>query len=123
MKKRYGEDMSETIFEELKAILLNEQRLLSRFYEYCLAYQNFEFDEMGLNMDEADEEKRKALKIKEKLISTINEKFEYTIKNNSADILNNTIQLDIEFEDESETKLLKYNITVEEDGFSIEILE
>lgn len=115
--------MSETIFEELKAILLNEQRLLSRFYEYCLAYQNFEFDEMGLNMDEADEEKRKALKIKEKLISTINEKFEYTIKNNSADILNNTIQLDIEFEDESETKLLKYNITVEEDGFSIEILE
>ncbi len=115
--------MSETIFEELKELLLDQQRLISRFYQFCSAYQNFEFDEMGLNMEEADEEKRKALKIKDKLISDINEKFQYTIKSNSADILNNTIQLDIEFEDESETKLLKYNITVEEDGFSIEIVE
>lgn len=109
------------IFEELKTKLLDEIRLLKRFYEFSTAYQDFEFDELGLNTDEAENEKRKALKIKDKLFEKLIKNFKYPIKEINTDILNNKIELNIEYNINESKKIVEFILSVKEDSFTLEI--
>lgn len=122
MMSQYGQNMNEEeIFEELKTKLLEQTRLLSRFYEFCLAYQEFEFDEVGLNIDEADNEKRKALKIKDKLLAEINNKSDYNLEEESSDILKNKIVLITKLNTNESKKIVKFVLSVEKDSFTLEL--
>ena len=115
-----GLDMSDDIFEDLKTALLDQQRLLKRFYEYCLAYQDFEFDEMGLNIDEAQNEKRKALKIKDKLIKELNNTLKMPIEATITDTLKNSINLLVKMNINESKKIVEFNLSVEEENFTLE---
>lgn len=113
--------MNDEIFEDLKLALLDQTRLLKRFYGYCLAYQDFEFDEMGLNIEEADNEKRKALKIHDKLIEELNKVIKHPIDQTSPDILKNMINLVIKYNINESKKIVEFVLSIEEDSFILEI--
>lgn len=109
------------IFEDLKSELVEHTRLLKRFYHFCITYQNFEFDELGLNTDEAEKEKNRALKIKDKLFNEINKNFKYTLKETSTDILKNKIELVLQYNTNESKKIVEFVLSIEEDGFILEL--
>ena len=118
-----GQGMSDTIFEDLKSSLLEQTRLLERFYEFCLAYQDFEFDEMGLNIDEAKNEKRKALKIKDKLIAQLYNTLDHPIEELCTDILKNSINLVIKYNINESKKIVEFKIYVNKGNFTLELIQ
>jgi hypothetical protein len=117
---RSGLGMTDSIFEELKSALIDQQRLLKRFYDFCLAYQDFEFDEMGLNIDDAQNEKRKALKIKDKLIEELNISLKMSIEATFTDTLKNSINLLVIFNINESKKSVEFVLSVEENSFTLE---
>ena len=73
--------LKDEVFSQLSATLIEEKRLIKRFYDFCDEYNNFEFDEMGLNMDEADDILRKTNKIRDLFLSNIEEKLLFIFNN------------------------------------------
>ena len=112
--------MNEIIFDELKSALLDQTRLLKRFYGFCITYQDFEYDEMGLNTDEAENEKRKAIKIHNKLIEEINKSIKYPIEDTFVDILKNTTNLVVKYNINESKKIVEFTLSIEEDSFTLE---
>lgn len=115
--------MNDEIFEELKSSLSTQERLLKRFYDFCIEYFNFEFDELGINADEAENIKRKALKIKDKIIQEINNSKNYKIIDNSANIFENKVKLILQYNINESKKTVKFEIFVEKESFTVEIIE
>lgn len=75
------ETINEEFFSELSQAFKEEQRLLKRFYDFCEEYENFEYDESGINMDEADDILRKCNKIRDLILSNIEAKLLYRFDN------------------------------------------
>ena len=139
MNKLYGENMSEDrktnivedikideeivdelqdeIFEVLKDALLQESRLLKRFYDFCQEYNAFEFDEMGLNMEEADEVLVRVNKIRDKLLQSIKVSTSYEFKTVQTDELYYKILLDIIIDEDIKHCIIEVDI----DSFNLEV--
>jgi len=112
---------SEEIFENLKDIFLQEHRLVERLRYFFDEYNNFEFDEMGLNMEEVDNIGNKAIKIKEKLFEKIQNQFPYKIDKIKTDIKHNKVVFDVIVEHkEEENETFGFSVIVEDEGFILE---
>ena len=77
----FEEKFNEEVFLELSETFKEEQRLLKRFYNFCEEYENFEYDESGINMDEADDILRKCNKIRDLILSNVEAKLLYRFDN------------------------------------------
>jgi len=111
--------LKEEVFSQLSASLIEEKRLLKRFYNFCDEYNNFEFDEMGINMDESDDVLRKTNKIRDLFLSNIEEKLLYIFNNVESNTLTRTITLDLDTKEDS----FKVIIEVMSDSFNLELQE
>jgi len=111
------EEFRDEIFLKLSDALLDEKRLLKRFYEFCENYNNFEFDEMGINMDESDDLVRKANKIRDLILSKIEDKLLYIFDSVKSDILTKSISLNLDLKEAS----YKVIIEVQNDSFNLEL--
>jgi len=111
--------LKEEVFSQLSASLIEEKRLLKRFYDFCDEYNNFEFDEMGINMDESDDVLRKTNKIRDLFLSNIEEKLLYIFNNVESNTLTRTITLDLDTKEDS----FKVIIEVMSDSFNLELQE
>ncbi len=109
------EEFREDLFSKLSDVLLEEKRLMKRFFDFCEEYNNFEFDEMGLNMDGADDILRKANKICNLILSNIEEKLLYDFDNIELQVLSKSFTMDINIQEKS------YQVIVEvkNDSFNL----
>ena len=112
------EKQREKLFNKLKDNFIQGHRLLKRFYDFSSMYENFEYDEQGLNMDDADDVLRKANKIRDKFLDNIANKLDMKFEQ----IVSNTLLNTISFELTKETNQFKINLELLEDSFNLEVL-
>lgn len=113
-----NELIKDEVFSKLSYALIEEKRLISRFYNFCDEYNNFEFDEMGINMDESDDVLRKANKIRDLFLSNIESKLLYIFENVESNTLTKIITLDLDNKEDN----YKVIIEIMSDSFNLEIL-
>ena len=108
----------EEVFQNMKLALIEEKRLLGRFNEFCEDHTNFEYDEMGMNMEEAEDILRKTDKIRDKFLGTIEEKLLYIFENTDTNTLTRIITFDLD------AKEFQYKAIIEvfDDSFNLEII-
>ena len=111
------EEFRDEVFSKLSDALLEEKRLMKRFYDFCEEYNNFEFDEMGINIAEADDVLRKLNKIRDLFLSNIEDKLLYIFDNIESYPLTRTISMDVDLKDSS----FKVLIAVNSDSFNLEL--
>lgn len=111
------EKLKDEVFEKLKDALLEEKRLIGRFYDFCEEHTHFEYDELGMNMEEGEDILRKTDKIRDKFLSSIEEKLLYIFENVETNTLTRIITFDLD------TKEIQYKVILEvfEDSFNLEI--
>jgi hypothetical protein len=105
------------LFENFKIALIDEKRLLKRFYDFCIAYNDFEYDEMGMNMEESEDISRKIIKIRDKFLDNVMENISSSFEHIDMDILNKSVWFDIKTEQYS----YKIMIKILNDSFELEI--
>jgi len=110
-----NEELEDEIFSNLSTCLIEEKRLLKRFYDFCEEYNNFEFDEMGINMNEADDILRKSNKIRDLILSNIEEKSAYIFNDIQSDIVSKSFSMDIGLEQDSYQVIIE----VQSDSFNL----
>jgi len=59
-------------FEEVKALFIEQDRLIGRFVDFANEFISFEYDTTGINFDEAEDIERKAEIIANKIFGEIN---------------------------------------------------
>ncbi len=111
------DELKDEIFDKLKLAFMEEKRLLGRFYEFSNEHGSFEYDEMGMNMEEGDEVLRKVDKIRDKILNTIQENLLYIFENIETNTLTNIITFDLD------AKEFQYKVVLEvfSDSFTLEI--
>jgi len=110
-----NEELEDEIFSNLSTCLIEEKRLLKRFYDFCEEYNNFEFDEMGINMNEADDILRKSNKIRDLILSNIEEKSAYIFNDIQSDIVSKSFSMDIGLQQDSYQVIIE----VQSDSFNL----
>ena len=112
------EKIKDEVFEKLKNQLIVEARLIKRFYQFCKEYNEFEYDEQGLNMEESDDILRKANKIRDKFLTSIEQNLLFVFENIQTNSLTSMITFDLD------TREFQYKviIEVEENSFNLEVL-
>ncbi len=111
------DELQDEIFENLKDAFLNESRLLKRFYDFCMEYNSFEYDEMGMNMEEADEVLQKVNKIRDKLLDNIISTTSYEFNNIKTDEVYYKILFDIMVEESTKHCIVEVDL----DSFDLEV--
>lgn len=106
------------VFIKLKEAFIKEERLLKRFYDFCEEYTNFEYDEQGLNMEEADDVLRKANKIRDKVLNNVELDLMFIFEDVETNSLNSMMYMNV---DVKEAKF-KVILEVMEDSFKLEVL-
>jgi len=110
-----NEELEDEIFSNLSTCLIEEKRLLKRFYDFCEEYNNFEFDEMGINMNEADDIMRKSNKIRDLILSNIEEKSAYVFDDIQSDIVSKSFSMKIDLKQD----ICQIIIEVQSDSFNL----
>ena len=112
-----AEELRDEVFLELSSTLIDEKRLIKRFYDFCDDYNNFEFDEMGINMHESDNILRKMNKIRDLFLLNIKEKLLYIFDNVESNSLTRIITFDLD------TSKNNYKVILEvmSDSFNLEL--
>ena len=110
-----NEEFEDEIFSNLSTCLKEEKRLLKRFYDFCEEYNNFEFDEMGINMNEADDILRKSNKIRDLILSNIEEKSAYVFDDIQSDIVSKSFSMKIDLKQD----ICQIIIEVQSDSFNL----
>jgi len=113
-----SDEIRDEIFTNLSSALIQEKRLIKRFYDFCDEYTHFEYDEMGLNMDEANDVLRKTNKIRDLFLLNIEEKLLYVFDNIESNTLTKIIRFDMDTKDNT----YKVVIEVMSDSFNLELL-
>ena len=111
------DELQDEIFEKLKDAMIAESRLLQRYYNFCYEYNAFEFDEMGMNMEEAEEVLQKANKIRDILMANISELTKYEFASIKTDEVYYKILFDIIIEDGTKHCIIEVDI----DSFDLEV--
>ncbi len=102
-----SEELKNEVFTKLSEALLEQKRLLKRFYDFCEEYNHFEYDEMGINMDEAEDMLRKTNKIRDLFLSKIEENLLYIFEDVQSNTLTRIITCTVD------TKEDKYKVILE----------
>ena len=112
-----NEEHRNEVFENLKIALIEQKRLLARFCTFCEEHNNFEYDEMGMNMEEGEDILRMTNKIRDKFLAVIEEKLLYIFQNTATNTLTHIITFDLD------TKENQYKVVIEvlEDSFNLEV--
>ena len=112
------QNIKDEVFEKMKLALIDEKRLLCRFIDFCDEYNNFEYDEMGVNMEEADAVLKRCDKIRDKFLVNIEEKLLYVFENVKTNTLTNMISFNVD------TKENKFKVVIEvmSDSFNLEVI-
>ena len=111
------DELQDEIFDKLKDALVGEARLVKRFYDFCLEHNSFEFDEMGMNMEEAEEVLDRANKIRDKLLANIENLTLYKFSSVKTDEVYCKILFDIIVEEESRHCIIE----ADNDSFDLEV--
>jgi|GEM_PF-2150768 len=112
-----NEEHRNEVFENLKIALIEQKRLLARFCNFCEEHNNFEYDEMGMNMEEGEDILRMTNKIRDKFLAVIEEKLLYIFQNTATNTLTHIITFDLDAK-ENQYKVI---IEVLEDSFNLEV--
>ena len=112
------EEVREEVFENLKNGFMEQRRLLGRFLEFSEEHAESEFDEMGSSAEESAELLRRADKIRDKILTQIEQKYFYIFENVETNTLLNMI---IFYLDAMEYQF-KVILEVEKDGFNLEVV-
>ena len=112
------ENFEEEVFTIISAAFKDEQRLLKRFYDFCGEYVNFEYDESGNNIDQSNDIVRKINKIRDLILSNIEEKLTCRFDNTDSNIQEKVIKSDISIQNAQYTITIRVLI----DGFHLELL-
>ncbi|RLA73997.1 MAG: hypothetical protein DRG78_21745 [Epsilonproteobacteria bacterium] len=111
------DELQDEIFDNLKDAMIKESRLLKRYYDFCFEYNSFEFDEMGMNMEEAEEVLQRANKIRDILMSNISNITKYEFASIKTDEVYYKILFDIIIEDGTKHCIIEVDI----DSFDLEV--
>jgi len=117
-ENNFEEEIRDENFSKLSDAFLNEKRLLKRFYTFCEAYNEFEFDEMGINMEDADDIVRKANKIRDKFLENIEENLGCSFENIRTTVASKMLEMDMCIEKQRYT----FTIKILNDSFQLEFL-
>jgi regulator of sigma D len=131
MKNLFGGNMNNELFDKIEDAFVKEARLVQRLNSFMFEYNHFEYDEMGINMEEADEVKKRVEKIHNKLMNNVSSILDFTLKSKNIDILHHRVDLTATIQEEKqedeETIIVKkdidFSIIVDEDGFELEIVK
>ena len=109
--------LKDEVFDKLKFAFVEEKRLLGRFYEFSVEHTNFEYDESGINMEEADDILRKTNKIRDKILNIIQEDLLFIFDDIETNTSTNIISFDLD------AKEFQYKVVIEvlSDSFNLEI--
>jgi hypothetical protein len=112
------DEIKDELFNSLKDSFIAEQRLLGRFLEFSTEHGCFEYDELGVNDEEGEEILRKANKLRDKLLSNIEQEKMFVFENVDTNSLTNMISFNVEESGE------RFRVVVEvlEDSFNLEIM-
>lgn len=114
----FEDQLKEEIFSALSLALKEEQRLLKRFYDFCEEYENFEYDESGINMDEANNILRKCNKIRNLILSNVEAKLLYRFDSIATNTLTKVIRCDLSLKNNQ----YKIIVEIKSDSFNLELL-
>ena len=105
-------------FEEIKNVLLEQDRLLKKFFAHSDEHCEFDYEEMGLSFEEEEEHLKRTNKLKDKILNTLEENTETECSNRTIDTLHNMIICDAPYQEE------KFRVVIEvfEDSFDLEII-
>ena len=118
MELEEREEVRDDIFSQLSDTLLSEKRLLKRFFEFCEQYNNFEYDEMGINMEESEMVLKRVIKIRDLLLLNIENKLSYSFDNVDTEVLTKCMTMEV-VRDEIKYKII---IQVMPDSFHLELV-
>ncbi|MEA3553889.1 MAG: hypothetical protein U9R39_05760 [Campylobacterota bacterium] len=112
-----NDEQRDEVFKNLKIALVEQKRLLARFSTFCDEYNSFEYDEMGMNMEEGEDILRKTNKIRDKFLAVIEEKLLYIFQNVETHTLTHIITFALD------TKDNQYKVILEvlEESFNLEV--
>ena len=105
-------------FEEVKNVLLEQDRLLTKFFAHSDEHCEFDYEEMGLSFEEEEDHLRRTNKLKDKILDQLEENIETKCTNRTIDTLHNMILCEAPFQEEK----FKVVIEVFEDSFDLEIV-
>jgi len=110
--------LKDEVFENLKKSFIKEKRLLKRFYDFCEDYNFFEYDEMGMNMEDGETALRFVNKINDKILNNIQNDISYKFTNIKVDTFKYKVSFILEIEQ------YKFTIVLEvlTDSFNLEIV-
>ena len=105
-------------FEEIKSVLLEQDRLLKKFFDHSDEHCEFDYEEMGLSFEEEEDHIRRTNKLKDKILNSLEEKIETKCNNRTIDTLHNMIICDAPYQEES----FRVVIEVFSDSFDLEVV-
>jgi len=106
------------LFEDVKNVLLNQDRILKKFFLHSDEHCEFDYEEMGLSFEEEEEHLRRTNKLKDKILDNLETDLSIQCKNREIDTLHNMIICDSSFEEET----FRIVLEVYEDSFDLEII-
>ncbi|QOG13005.1 hypothetical protein [Arcobacter sp. FWKO B] len=109
--------MKNEILNEIEQGLIKEDRICEKMIKLVHEYDNFIIDSNGLNFDEHQELKRKSLVLFEKLIYNLKSLLNIDILKFDFNIEKKLIILEVQKDEPT----FKVSITIENDGFLMEI--
>ena len=113
------EEKRDEIFEKLSDSLVFEKRLIQRFYNFCTEYNDFEYDEMGINMEEADNILRKSYKIRDLFLSNIENEIICTFDDIDTEVFTKTLKMNMHIENYKYQVILQ----IKYDSFNLELTQ
>ena len=124
--------MENELYEKVEEAFVEESRLVERLNSFMHEYNDFEYDEMGMSMEEADEVKSRLHKIHDKLLNNVNEHLDFPLDSMNIDIVFHTVELLAQTTQEIEKEggeiqieqiSVPFSMVIDDDGFSLEINE
>lgn len=108
----------DNFFEQIKNELLNQERLLKKFFAHSDDHCEFDFEVMGLSFEEEEELVRRIHILKNKILDNLETELTIKCTDRKVDTLHNMIICDSEFEEN------KFRIVIEvfEDSFDLEVV-
>ena len=111
------DELQDEIFDKMQDALINEAMLVKKFYDLCLEFNSFEYDESGINVEESDVILERANETRDKLLNSIEQTTSYKFNNIKTDEVDYKILFDIIVDD----SINHCTIEADFDSFDLEI--
>lgn len=124
--------MKDEIYEKLEDAIMQESRLVEKTKKHMYEYFNFEYDGLGINMEEADLLMGRVEKLSSKLVANIASRIDMSIDIMQIDCAFSTINMLLHThneinkgsgEVETIPESIPLSLIIEDDGFLLEVHE